>query len=66
MNKSRDPSIDGVLLGVATGRGGLLVQKMLLGLLVPILTPAAHLLLLGHWLGVAAIDLAALPLLARA
>jgi uncharacterized membrane protein len=36
----------------------------MIGLLVPLLSPAAHLLPPGHWFGVAAIDLAALGLLA--
>ncbi len=63
MNKLRDLLIDGVLLALPLGAVAFLVQKML-GLLVPILTPAAHLLPPGHWLGVAAIDLAALLLLA--
>jgi uncharacterized membrane protein len=63
MNKLRDLLIDGVLLALPLGAVAFLVHKMV-GLLVPILTPAAHFLPPGHWLGVAAIDLAALLLLA--
>jgi uncharacterized membrane protein len=63
MNKLRDLLIDGVLLALPLGAVAFLVHKMV-GLLVPILTPAAHLLPPGHWLGIAAIDLAALLLLA--
>jgi len=63
MNKLRDLLIDGVLLALPLGAAAFLVHKMV-GLLVPMLTPAAHLLPPGHWFGVAAIDLAALLLLA--
>jgi uncharacterized membrane protein len=63
MNKLRDLLIDGVLLALPLGAVAFLVHKMV-GLLVPMLTPAAHLLPPGHWFGVAAIDLAALLLLA--
>jgi uncharacterized membrane protein len=63
MNKLRDLPIDGVLLALPLGAVAYLVHKMV-GLLVPLLTPAAHLLPPGHWFGVATIDLAALLLLA--
>ena len=63
MNKLRDLLIDGVLLALPLGALAYLVHKMV-GLLVPMLAPAAHLLPPGHWFGVAAIDLAALGLLA--
>jgi len=63
MNKLRDLLIDGVLLALPLGAVAYLVHKMI-GVLVPLITPAAHLLPPGHWFGVAAIDLAALLLLA--
>jgi len=63
MNKLRDLLIDGVLLALPLGAAAYLLHKMI-GLLVPLLSPAAHLLPPGHWFGVAAIDLAALGLLA--
>jgi uncharacterized membrane protein len=63
MNKLRDLLIDGVLLALPLGAVAYLVHKMI-GVLVPLITPAARLLPPGHWLGVAAIDLAALLLLA--
>jgi uncharacterized membrane protein len=63
MNKLRDLLIDGVLFALPLGAAAYLLHKMV-GLLVPLLTPAAHLLPPGHWFGVAAIDLAALGLLA--
>jgi uncharacterized membrane protein len=63
MNKLRDLLIDGVLLALPLGAVAFLVHNMV-GLLVPLLTPAAHLLPPGHWFGVAAIDAAALLLLA--
>jgi uncharacterized membrane protein len=63
MNKLRDLLIDGVLLALPLGAAAYLVHKMI-GLLVRLLEPAAHLLPPGHWFGVAAIDLAALGLLA--
>lgn len=63
MNKLRDLLIDGVLLALPLGAAAYLLHKMI-GLLVRLLTPAAHLLPPGHWFGVAAIDLAALFLLA--
>ena len=65
MNKLRDLLIDGVLLALPLGAAAYLVRKVVL-LLVPLLTPAAHLLPPGHWFGVAAIDLAALLLLTLA
>ncbi len=63
MNRLRDLLIDGVLLALPLGAAAFLLHKMI-GVLVPLLTPAAHLLPRGHWFGVAAIDLAALLLLA--
>jgi uncharacterized membrane protein len=63
MNKLRDLLIDGVLLALPLGAVAYLVHKMI-GVLVPLITPAARLLPPGHWFGVAAIDLAALMLLA--
>ena len=65
MNKLRDLLIDGVLLALPLGAAAYLVRK-LVAALVPVLTPAAHLLPPGHWFGVAAIDLAALVLLTLA
>lgn len=65
MNKLRDLLIDGVLLALPLGAAAYLVRK-LVAALVPVLTPAAHLLPSGHWFGVAAIDLAALVLLTLA
>jgi|OpeIllAssembly_1097287.scaffolds.fasta_scaffold42783_3 uncharacterized membrane protein len=65
MNKLRDLLIDGVLLALPLGAAAYLVRK-LVAALVPLLTPAAHLLPPGHWFGVAAIDLAALVLLVLA
>jgi uncharacterized membrane protein len=63
MNKLRDLLIDGVLLALPLGAAAYLLRKVI-GALVPLLTPAAHLLPPGHWFGVAAIDLVALLLLA--
>jgi len=63
MNKLRDLLIDGVLLALPLGAAAYLLRKTV-GVLVPLLTPAAHLFPPGHWLGVAAIDLAALAVLA--
>jgi uncharacterized membrane protein len=63
MNKLRDLLIEGILLALPLGAAAYLVNKMI-GLLVPLLAPAANLLPPGHWFGVAAIDLAALGLLA--
>ena len=65
MNKLRDLLIDGVLLALPLGAAAYLVRK-LVAALVPVLTPAAHLLPPGHWFGVAAIDLAALLFLTLA
>jgi len=65
MNKLRDLLIDGVLLALPLGAAAYLLHKTI-GLLVPLLTPAARLLPPGHWFGVAAIDLAALAVLALA
>jgi uncharacterized membrane protein len=63
MNKLRDLMIDGVLLALPLGAAAYLLRKMI-GVLVPLLTPAAHLLPPGNLLGVAAIDLAALAVIA--
>ena len=65
MNKLRDLLIDGLLMALPLGAAAYLVRK-LVAALVPVLTPAAHLLPPGHWFGVAAIDLAALVLLTLA
>jgi uncharacterized membrane protein len=65
MNKLRDLLIDGVLLALPLGAAAYLVRKLVVAL-VPVLTPAAHLLPPGHWFGVAAIDLAALLFLTLA
>lgn len=62
MNKLRDLLIDGVLLALPLGAVAYLIHKVI-GMLVPLLMPAAHLLPPGHWFGVAAIDVAALLLL---
>ena len=65
MNKLRDLLIDGVLLALPLGAAAYLLHKTI-GLLVPLLAPAARLLPPGHWFGVAAIDLTALAVLALA
>ena len=59
MNKLRDLLIDGALLALPLGAVAYLLHRTV-GLLVPLLTPAVRLLPPGHWLGVFAIDLAAL------
>lgn len=62
MNKLRDLLIDGLLLALPLGAAAYLLRKVI-GVLVPLLLPAAHLLPVGHWFGVAAIDIAAMLVL---
>lgn len=62
MNRLRDLLIDGVLLALPLGAAAYLLRKVI-GVLVPLLLPAAHLLPAGHWFGVAAIDVAAVLVL---
>ncbi len=63
MNKLRDRLIDGVLMALPLGAVAYLVLKVV-GVLVPLLKPAAQLLPPDHFFGVLAIDLLALALLA--
>jgi uncharacterized membrane protein len=63
MSKLRDLLIDGALLALPLGAAAYLLHK-LVGLLAPLIAPAARLLPPGHWLGVFAIELAALVVIA--
>ena len=62
MNRLRDLLIDGMLLALPLGAAGYLLHKVI-GLLIDVLAPVAHLLPNGRWIGIAAIEVAAILLL---
>jgi uncharacterized membrane protein len=62
MKRLRDLLVDGLLLALPLGAAAFLLLKVI-GLLIKLLAPAAHLLPEGHWLGVAAVELMAVVVL---
>ena len=62
MNRIRDLLVDGLLLALPLGAAAFLLKKAIL-LLARFLVPVAHLLPQGRWMGIAAVEMAALGLL---
>jgi uncharacterized membrane protein len=65
MNRLRNLLVDGLLLALPLGAAAYLLHKVL-GLLLKLLEPVAHLLPQGRWFGIAAVEVAALALLVLA
>jgi uncharacterized membrane protein len=63
LNRLRDLLIDGILLALPLGAAAYLLHK-LFSTLLHLLSPVTHLLPPGHYFGMAALDLAAIALLA--
>ena len=61
-NRLRDLLIDGLLLALPLGAAGYLLHKVI-GLLIDVLAPVAHLLPNGRWFGIAAVEVTAIGLL---
>ena len=61
MNRLRDLLVDGILLALPLGIAAFLLYRIV-GALVSVMAPVAHLLPPGRWFGVAALELAAAAL----
>jgi len=62
MTRLRDLLVDGVLLALPLGAAAYLLHKVI-GLLIGLLAPVAHLLPGGRWFGIAAVEIAAVAVL---
>ena len=61
MNRLRDLLVDGVLLALPLGIAAFLLRRVV-GALITVMAPVAHLLPQGRWFGIAALELAAVAL----
>lgn len=61
MNRLRDLLVDGVLLALPVGLAAFLLHRVV-GAVIGVMAPVAHLLPQGRWFGIAALELAALVL----
>jgi len=61
MNRLRDLLVDGILLALPLGVAAFLLRRVV-GALVSVMAPVAHLLPQGRWFGVAGLELAAVVL----
>jgi uncharacterized membrane protein len=61
MNRLRDLLVDGVLLALPLGIAAFLLRRVV-GALISVMAPVAHLLPQGRWFGIAGLELAAVAL----
>jgi uncharacterized membrane protein len=61
MNRVRDLLVDGVLLALPLGVAAFLLRRVV-GTVIGVMAPVAHLLPQGRWFGIAALELAAIGL----
>jgi uncharacterized membrane protein len=59
LNRIRDLLVDGILLALPVGLAAFLLHKVV-GTLIGVMAPVAHLLPQGRWFGIAALEVAAL------
>ena len=61
MNRLRDLLVDGILLALPLGIAAFLLHRVV-GALISVMAPVAHLLPQGRWFGIAGLELAAIAL----
>jgi uncharacterized membrane protein len=61
MNRLRDLLVDGILLALPLGVAAFLLRRVV-GALISVMAPVAHLLPQGRWFGIAGLELAAIAL----
>jgi uncharacterized membrane protein len=61
MNRLRDLLVDGILLALPVGVAAFLLRRVV-GALISVMAPVAHLLPQGRWFGIAGLELAAVAL----
>jgi uncharacterized membrane protein len=61
MNRLRDLLVDGILLALPLGVAAFLLRRVV-GALISVMAPVAHLLPQGRWFGIAGLELAAVAL----